>query len=859
MRHLKKTVSYGIAVLTALTILILPIRAQDKVTSPEEFFGFLMGTDRKMARWDRIVDYFNLLAGESGKIKVINMGPSTMGNPFLVVFITSEKNMANLEHLQKVNATISNPRGVAEDEIKKLVDEGRAVMCQSMSLHATEIGGTQMTPELAHDLLTRTDEETQRILDNVIFIMIPSFNPDGQIMVTDWYRKTVGTDYEGSGLPWLYHLYAGHDNNRDGDYINLAESEHAAKIIYREWPPQAYIDHHHMGSYGARFYVPPYCDPIRPYADPLVWREMSWYGAHIAYKLEESGKSGILNAAQYPGWGHFGWHWVTPFHNIAGMLTESASARLASPLYIHPEQLQGGARQFPDYEAQSTFPHPWPGGWWRLRDIVEQKKIAAWALLDLAARNRKTVLWNAYLKAKRQTERGAAGTTKAFLVPPEQHDPLTARKMINTLLKSGLEISQAEKAFSVGLSVYPKGTYIISLAQPKMGLIQNLLGRTFYADNKWTRDSDGRPLRPYDLATHNMNEFMGVDVHPVQRNFEGEFKKLESPLSLTGSVEEGEAAYLLDGRLNDSFRAVNLLHKKGATVLRVKNVPGLQTGDFIVSGGSPSVFREIAAQTGVTFNPLTQEISDGTITVKPLRIGMYQRYYGGNMDEGWTRLVLENFNFPYTSLKDKEIKKGDLNKRFDVIILPSDSKEMILGEISERTRRYMTGVHPDYRSGIGLDGLESIKDFVNGGGTLITLAQACGFAIDTFDLDLREVTSGLDSSQFFCPGSTLHARVDSEHPLGYGMPDNAYVVYYSSPAYAVIPGANNTRYQTVVRYADNGLLRSGWLVGEEYLANKAAMIDASVGKGRIILFGFRVQNRCQTHGTFKLLFNALIS
>ncbi|MCK4557681.1 MAG: peptidase M14 family protein, partial [Candidatus Aminicenantes bacterium] len=482
--------------------------AQKKITSPEEYFGFQLGSDRKIARWDKIVDYYKLLEKESGKLKVINMGPSTMGNPFLVVIISSPENLANLDRLQEVNAKLSDPRGIPETEIKKLVKEGKAVMCQSMSLHATEIGGTQMAPELTYDLVTRGDEETLRILNNVVFFLIPSFNPDGQIMVTDWYRKNVGTEYEGAGLPWLYHLYAGHDNNRDGDFINLAESVYAAKIMYRDWVPQAYIDHHQMGSSGARFYVPPYCEPIRPYADPLIWREHSWYGAHIAYKLEEAGKSGILNAAQYPGWGHFGWHWITPFHNIAGMLTESASARLASPLYIHPEQLRGGSRQFPAYEAQSTFPNPWPGGWWRLRDIVEQKKISSWALLDLAARNKETVLWNAYLKAKRQTERGAQGKPKAYVIPTAQHDPLTAVKMINTLLLSGIEINQAQNDFTVDGVLYPRGSFVISLAQPKMGLVRNLLGRTFYADNEWTRRADGSPLRPYDLATHTMNEFM---------------------------------------------------------------------------------------------------------------------------------------------------------------------------------------------------------------------------------------------------------------------------------------------------------------------------------------------------------------
>jgi hypothetical protein len=265
------------------------------------------------------------------------------------------------------------------------------------------------------------------------------------------------------------------------------------------------------------------------------------------------------------------------------MLTESASARSASPLYIHPEQLRGSARQFPDYEAQSTFPNPWPGGWWRLRDIVEQKKISAWALLDLAARNKETVLWNAYLKAKRQTDRGAQGKPKAYVIPVAQHDSLTAVKMVNTLLLSGIEIQQAGKDFTVGGVIYPKGSYLISLAQPKMGLIRNLLGETHYADNEWTRSEDGSPRRPYDLATHTMNEFMGVRVDPINEAVSGDFQKLAGQVKVSGKVTTGGSGYVLDGRLNESFRAVNLLVGKKVSVERIdKATSGLRPGDFIL-------------------------------------------------------------------------------------------------------------------------------------------------------------------------------------------------------------------------------------------------------------------------------------
>ena len=380
--------------------------AQAQITSPEKFFGFQLGADRKMARWDKIVEYFAVLEKQSGgRMKVVNMGPTTMGNPFLAVYISAPANLQKLDRLRQINAILSDPRGHAEDEIKRLLPEGKAVICQSMSLHATEIGGSQMAPELAFDLLARKDEETQRILDNVVLIEVPSFNPDGQIMVTDWYNKTLGTEFEGGNIPYLYHKYVGHDNNRDAFQTNMIESQYMARILFRDWVPQAYVDHHHMGSYNARIYLPPYAEPIRPYGDPLIWRELSWYGGHMAYKEEEANLSGVINGAVYSGWGHFGFHWITPFHNIAGMLTESASAKLATPLYILPDQLKGGPRNLPTYEAETIFPNPWTGGWWHLRDIVERQKVSAWAVLDLAARNRETVLWNAYLKAKRQTER----------------------------------------------------------------------------------------------------------------------------------------------------------------------------------------------------------------------------------------------------------------------------------------------------------------------------------------------------------------------------------------------------------------------------------------------------------------------
>ncbi len=855
-----------------------------EITTPEKFFGFQLGADKKMARWDKIVEYYGVLEKQSGgRMKVINMGPTSMGNPFLMVIITAPANFAKIDRLRTVNLRLSDPRGLTDAQAHALVDEGKAVVVQSMSMHATEIGGTQMAPELAYDLLARKDEEARRILENVIFIEVPCFNPDGEIMVTDWYNKQLGTPYEGTNPPWLYQKYAGHDNNRDAFQTNIPDSQYMARILFTEWKPEAYVDHHGMGGNGARIYLPPYAEPMRPFADPILWRELSWYGAHMAYKEEEADLSGAINGAIYSGWGHFGFHWITPFHNIAGMLTESAAARLASPQFVHADQLRGNTRNLPVYEAETIFPNPWPGGWWHLRDIVERQKVSAWATLDLAARNRETVLWNAYLKGKRQTERGAAGKPGAYLISTLQHDPLTAIKMVNKLLVQGIEIQRAAKVFTTPTgTMYPAGSFVISMAQPKMGLIRYLLGRTIYPDNEWTRNRDGSPMRPYDMATDTMFEYMGVRVDPVDELGEIAMEKVAGPIEPAGKVTRGPNGYSLDGRLNDSFRAVNLLFEKKIPVRRMDQAAGnLRAGDFLVNTGSEAVFEDVAKRTGVDFTPLRSAVTSGAHEMKPQRVAMYQRFGGGNIDEGWSRLVLEQFNFPYTSIFDPEIKAGNLIEKYDVLVIPSDSTATITGDAAAGAGAAGRGgrgggageaagaaggrgaggrggnTPPEYRTGLGAEGVNAIREFVQKGGTLVTLNGATAFPMERLGIGVRNVLAGKTSKEFWCPGSTLKVKYDNTNPLAFGMPAHGLALYLDSPAFE-ITAQDAENYATAVRYEDRELLESGWLVGEENLTRRAAVVSAKSGQGTVVLIGFPAQHRAQMHGTYKLLFNALV-
>ena len=840
--------------------------------SPEKFFGHTMGADRKLEGWDKLLEYYQTLARSSNRVKLLELGRSSEGRPFVALFISSPSNLAKLEQFRQINAKLADPRGIPEADIKKLVAEGKAVTIQSFALHSSEVAASQTAAEFVYDSLTRTDEEAMRMLDNVISIVLPSINPDGTQMIADWYMKYVGTPHEASGLPWLYQKYAGHDNNRDGFALNLVESQHIAKLMYRDWLPQAYMDHHQMGSGNARLSIPPYAEPIRPDGDPLVWREISWWGGHMGAKLEAAGKTGVIGAAIYSGWGHMGFHWITPFHNIAGMLAESASARLATPMFMHPDQLKGGPRGLPEYAPQTTMPSLWPGGWWRVRDIVEQQKIVAWSVVDLAARNRETVLWNMYLKASRQTERGATGPVKAYAIAAAQNDPLTVRKLVNMLLDSGVEVHQAPSQFVADGRFYGAGSFVVTMAQPKQGLVRWMLGQTYYPDNTYTRDLEGNPIRPYDMSTDTFGEFMGVRSDPLSEKVTAELVKLKAKVPLAGTASaSAPSGYVLDTRLNDTFRAVNLLLDKGIAVRRASapSADGsVRAGDFLVAKGDVA---GIARETGVDFMALKASVSTGAYEVRKPRIAMFQRYGGGNIDEGWTRLLFEQFGVTSKPLMDAEIKAGGLEAKYDVIVLPADSVAAMTGERPApgagggRGMGEGMGGGPDntpaeFKSGFGADGVKSLQTFVQKGGTLVAFAQAGDLPIQRFALPLRNVVAGLASKDFWSPGSTLRVHYNNQNPLVYGMPEDGLALFMAgSQVYEVTSTDTSQDVDVLATYAERDILRSGWLLGEQVIARKAAAVSVRYGAGKVVLLGFRAQNRAQTHGTFKLVFNSLLN
>ncbi len=840
----------------------------NNIPSPEAFFGHKMGEDRKLERWNRVVEYFNELA-KLPCVKVTELGKSTEGNPLLLAVITAPENMKRLDKIKEMSQRIAHPRGATQKEIEGIIAEGKAIVSMTMSIHATEVGGTQMSPELVYEIATRPEYE--EIRRNVVLLLFPCFNPDGQIMVTDWYNKYLGTEYEGTSPPWLYHKYTGHDNNRDAINLSMVESQMVARVMYGEWFPQAYIDYHHMGSYGARFYVPPFSNPVDDQVDPLIWTEQELYGGLMHVMLEAAGKTGVESAATYPGEFMPTFNYVPCWHNICGMLTESASAGIATPIWIHYHQLKPSSRGRPEYRTQMGFPHPWPGGWWRLRDVVEQQKISAIATLTAAARFRETLLRNMYIKATRSMERGEREAPFAFVVKPEQHDELTAYKLLKTLMDMGVEVQRSQREFTADGVTYPRGTHVVFSSQPCRPYIVSLLKRTFYHVGPWSKKPDGTPVTPYDLATYTIPEFMGVRLQEVEKSFEGAFETVPSLRFPRGNVvATAPNGWLLDTAVNDGYAAVNRLLKRGVEVRRLTEpvtVGGKKypAGSWHVVGADAKDELEKLSR---LFHLVFDAAPGGTLTERPtrqLKIGIYQRYYGGNTDEGWTRWLLEQYRFPFKTIFDKDVKRGKLADKYDVLILPTDAKAMITGEgIDEYYEKKWQGIMtvpkhpPEYRSGIGKEGVGKLKEFAEAGGTVLCLGESSDFAIEELKIPVKNVLAEVKPTEFICPGSTLHVNVEISNSLAWGVQEDLLIIFRNHGAFEVRPGIHNDECGVVLTYPDSRIMESGWLQGEERLARKAAMVEAKVGKGRVILYGFAPQYRAQSDAAFKLFFNALV-
>lgn len=828
------------------------IFAQAKhITTPEEQFGFKPGTDRKLADWKDLTAYYQKVASESDRVKYQELGKTMEGRPFVLLTVSAPENLAHLAEYKEINAKLSDPRTTSPEEAKSLIAKGKTVMIITFNIHSTEIASSQTAASFVYRMASSNDPDVLATLKNVILLMVPSQNPDGQQMVVDWYKKYLGTPYEGSNPPILYAKYVGHDDNRDWVGLTQNETQHTAKVI-NQWHPEILYDLHQMGADGARLFVPPWVDPIDPNVDPLLVYSMNALGARTAHAVAATGKTGIVINGVYDFWSPL--RDYISLHNGLRILTESASANLASPIEVPFDQLGKGI----GYDAKVSawnFPQPWKGGTWRLGDIVAYQMDALESMTHSAAIDREQFLSDFYTISEHAVH--PAEGPYAYVVSPEQIDPNMTYRLVHTLHEAGVEIKQATASFQAGGKTYPAGSYIIELDQPFRAFAKTVLERQKYPDIR--EYPGGPPQRPYDVTGTTLPLFFDVKADAIDEKFTAPEKKLDVIPQVVGKVEGGgSSGYILDDTSNNSLYALFSLLGEGVKAYRLTGSTYSPGTIFIPEqAGVATKLQAAAKKFSVDFKPAKGAVTGSALQVKLPRIGLYKSWIAA-LDEGWTRYIFDTNGIPYKTIYDADIKKGDLNSQFDAIILPDNPAQAILtgrfgGGRGGPNRVKMAPVPPEYTGGLGSEGAAALKAFVEAGGTIITNNKAADVYATKSGSDFNDGLEGVPSKEFYCPGSILEIAVDTSNPIAFGASPTVPIFFETGPTFKLSGDA-----KSVAKYTSDHPLLSGWILGGKYLDGTSAIAEVPMGKGRIVAFGFIPMYRGLSEVTYKFVLNAAL-
>ncbi len=821
---------------------------QTAIQDPKTRFGFRPGTDRSLIRWADLVLYFQDLARNSDRLKIDHLGTVSGGHPFVLLTISSPENLANLDELNDIQKRLADPRDLSEDEADRLIEQGRTIVLLTCSIHATEVGSVQMTPELVYELVTSHDEETLRMLENVVLLLVPSLNPWGMELVHDWYEKTLDTHAEGTAPPELYHPYTGHDNNRDWFMLTQVENQIAVDQIHNVWHPHIVFDQHQMMKDGPRYVLPPFIDPYDPNIDPILQAQINQLGSTMAAELTSAGMEGVATQVIFDAYSPS--RAYQHYHGGVRILSEAASCRIASPVTLAEDQLSE-TRGFKPLQRRVNNPLPWQGGTWQLRDIVDYNKASAYACLRNAAAFRQQWVNNFYRVQRNSAE---AESPYGWLIPKEQDDPGTLRDLLSVMHRGLVEIEQATTAFTSGGVEYPAGTYVIRTAQPFGRFAKTLLETQHYPDLR--DDPNSPPQTPYDITAHSLPLYLGVESVEANEPFKAELEKVNrSDLELAaGTVRgSGEYGWVVDPRHNQSIIAINRLLASGSSVYRTRRefTDGTNewpAGTFVVEAEDIRLLRTVAEEKSVSITGLSWPINTEMSRLRQPRIGLYRSWLSNSMDEGWTRFILEQYEFSFTTIRDQDIRQGGLNRSYDVIVLPHQSADDIL--YGNSAMDYPA----EYSGGIGERGATNLRRFAESGGTLVTIDGASEVAMRHLYLPVINPLETLNEQEFYAPGAMLQMLVDPRHPVGYGYEREVAGLVTGRHTFSPI---SEDEVHQVARYPANNQLLSGWILGTDHIRGSASLIDIPVESGRAILFGFRPQFRAQTRGTYRLLFNAL--
>lgn len=846
--------------------LSIPVSADAQVPTPASVLGFEPGADFELANYEQSIDYFQQLDAASDRITMINVGRTSEGRDWWLALISSPENLRDVEWYRDIADQLAHPADLDDASALALARSGKAIVDISGGLHASEAAGAQHTIGLAYELVASDEPRIAAIRENVITALWPSLNPDGQTMISDWYLSNVGTQYEVAPMPWLYQKYIGHDNNRDGYMLNMVESRVLSRV-WQEWDPQIIHVHHQSSPFPTRIWLPPFAEPIATFAPPLMSRTVNSLGMTMATMLESRG----LRGATHMGTGFDAWYpgyvdYLPLLQNQAAFWTETGLYRYATPHFYTLADFPADKR---DLRAESLYPSPWEGGWWRIGDAVEYMHVASIAVLDYAAKYREDVLYNRYQSGRDQILKYQAEPPYAYFISQDQRDPVAPVELLRRLAYAGLRVHQLSDPVTHEGLTHPAGTWVLALDQEFGELARQVMSVQTYPDLR--EYPEGPPEQPYDAAGWTLPYQMDVRVVTATQPLGDDVRAAMQPLTTEatpwdadvsdaspfdrvggvgfdsnpvaaaivpkpGATMGSGSTLFLDPAQNNTFRALNDAWDAGASV-------AVAGGRYAVENISDSerdrMVRDYALQAalgGSAGTPLPRA-----------RLGMY-RPWSPSMDEGWTRWLYEQYGFAFTNLRDADVRAGELRSRYDVIVLPSERPNGLMNGFANGS------VPGQYVGGLGAEGVRSLAGFVREGGTLVCMSSSADLCIDELNLPVENVVRGLGRGVFFSAGSLLEVRTDVSHPLMAGMPERAKIFFDRSPVFTTKEGFEGA---VLAAYeADGSPLLSGYLLGEDHLQGQAAAVDVKHGDGHVVLLGFRPQWRGQPSGTFRTLFNA---
>jgi hypothetical protein len=877
--------TYNQHYMRSVLVALVCVATAGAVTPPKDALGFNLGDDYRVANYTQLETYWKKLAGESDRMKLVDIGATAEGRRQYMAIVSSPENLKNLDRYKEIARRLALAEGLSEDQAHALAREGKAVIWIDGGLHASETVGSQQLMEMVYQMVSRSDPETMRLLDDTIQLYVQA-NPDGQELVANWYMREADPAKRSlSGLPRLYNKYVGHDDNRDFFLSAMPETTNMNRQMFLEWFPQIVYNHHQTGPAGAVVFIPPFRDPFNYNLDPLIPLGVEMVGSAMHSRLVEEGKGGsaMRSGSNYSTWWNGGLRTITYFHNMIGILTEIVGGPAPIDIPLVPD------KQLP----QGDEPLPIAPQRWHYRQSIDYDISQNRAVLDYASRYRETLLFNIYKMGKNSIEKGSQDSwtvtpkriealrataakqstssggniapalyntvlhdpqyrdPRGYILPANQDDFPTSVEFVNALLKTGITVLRSTAEFQVGGKTYPAGSFVVKTAQAFRPHVLDMFEPQDHPND--FRYPGGPPVPPYDIAGWTLALQMGIKFDRILDGFDGPFAKVTGVLAPPAAVIQGPAnpaGYVISHRINNSFTLVNRLMKAGSEVYWLKRdgtiwVPGSSNARAILGKG--------ASELGVQVEASAMRPAD-LIKLKPARIGLYDQY-GGLTTSGWTRWLFEQFEFPFEVVYPQTLDAGNLNRKYDVLVLTDEAFRTGAGGGSQPVP---SSIPAEYRTRLGRitadKTVPQLKQFVEAGGSLVTIGSSTGLA-ELLGVPVSNPLAGLSREQFYVPGSLMRATVDTTNPLAFGMGPEAIMFFDNSPVFKLDGNAQDV--QKVAWFAERNTLASGWAWGQEHLEGSTAVAEAKLGAGKVVLLGPEVAFRAQSRGTFKLLFNAL--